>query len=243
MKQSENISALSKAICEAQAEFDTMPKDSKGYGYNYTSLDTITATIRPILAKHGLGYVQPISSNENGALCIVTRVFNTAGEFMEWEAALPSVAMAKTNAAQNLGAAITYMRRYCLCSFLGITSDEDVDGNFETFQKMKNQNAPAAPRQAPPQRQQPQPPRQAPQRQAPVPKGGEDTPEERSEINNLLGATRKDGTGIFNQKDIDEIPRMRLRLTAMETINYLKNQIAARRQEEAPADDFQDDLF
>ena len=62
MKQSDNISGLLKALCAAQAEFPTMPKDSSGYGYKYTNLDTIVLTIKPILAKHNLGYIQPITT-------------------------------------------------------------------------------------------------------------------------------------------------------------------------------------
>jgi hypothetical protein len=63
---------------------------------------------------------------------ITTRVFHTSGEWIEDTTILPDVAMAKTNAAQNMGASITYMRRYFLCAMLGITSDEDTDAVVES---------------------------------------------------------------------------------------------------------------
>ena len=127
MRQSEHIEKLSAALVKAQAEFVTLPKNKQGYGYKYTDLDTVITYIRPILAKNGLGFLQILTHGESGRTGIVTRIFSCDGEYIEDVVPLPDVAMAKTNAAQNMGAAITYMRRYALCSMLGISSDEDTD--------------------------------------------------------------------------------------------------------------------
>lgn len=129
MKQSEKINTLLKSLRVAQSEYPTLPKDKKGYGYNYTDLDTVVTTIKPIFEKNKLGYIQSLTTLESGKNGITTRIFNDEGEWIEDTIALPDVAMAKTNAAQNLGASITYMRRYALCSMLGISSDEDVDAS------------------------------------------------------------------------------------------------------------------
>jgi hypothetical protein len=129
MKQSESVKALLESFAKAQAKFPTLPKDKSGYGYKYTDLDTVISTVRPILAENGLGFMQTLGALESGKSAITTRVFNTAGEWIEDTVPLPDVAMAKTNAAQNLGAAITYMKRYALCAMLGMSSDEDVDAN------------------------------------------------------------------------------------------------------------------
>ena len=129
MKQSESVKALLESFAKAQAKFPTLPKDKSGYGYKYTDLDTVISTVRPILAENGLGFMQTLGALESGKSAITTRVFNTAGEWIEDTGPLPDVAMAKTNAAQNLGAAITYMKRYALCAMLGMSSDEDVDAN------------------------------------------------------------------------------------------------------------------
>jgi hypothetical protein len=121
---------LYKQFAEAQAEFTTLPKDKEGYGYKYTDFDTVVKTIKPILAKHNLGFTQPLVT-QDGKNAIKTILFDADGECLESVCYLPDIAMAKTNAAQNMGAAITYMKRYALCAILGISADEDIDGNAD----------------------------------------------------------------------------------------------------------------
>lgn len=127
MIQSEKINELLSALVEVQAKFSTLPKDKSGYGYKYTDIDTVISYVRPILHEHKIGFIQSLTMIENKP-ALTTRLFNSSGEFLEDTIALPEVAVGgKTNAAQNLGASITYMKRYALCSMLGISSDEDTD--------------------------------------------------------------------------------------------------------------------
>ena len=183
MKQSEKITTLLEGMVKAQKEFVTLPKDKSGYGYKYTDLDTVITTVRPILAKNNLGFMQSLTMIE-GRPGITTRLFNTAGEWIEDTIALPDIAMAKTNAAQNMGASITYMKRYALSAILGISSDEDTDA-------------------ATPQQQQPhQDPKPAPKPAAKGPQlaGGPDTKEEHETIKALLNATYPDDTQMFTEE-------------------------------------------
>lgn len=150
MKQTENYSRVLEGIAQAQAEIPVMPKDCSGYGYKYTSLETISKTIRPILRKYGIDYIQPLD-DVNGTSAITTRIYTIDGkDFIEFTTPLPQGEMAKMNNVQAMGATITYFRRYAICSFLGIIADEDVDARqFERdnartqaesnpeFQKMK----------------------------------------------------------------------------------------------------------
>ena len=133
MRQSEKINTLLESLVKVQAELPTLPKDKNGYGYKYTDLDTVITTIKPILSKYNIGFMQMLSTLENGKSAITTRLFNASGEWVEDTTPLPEVSMAKTNAAQNLGAAITYMKRYSLCSMLGISSDEDQNMEKKLF--------------------------------------------------------------------------------------------------------------
>lgn len=123
MIKSDSTINVFKAFVEAQKEFPTLPKDKDGYNYKYTELDTVISSIRPILNTHGLGFSQMLSENELETIII----HGATGEYFGASVLLPNIALAKTNEAQNLGAAITYMKRYALCAILGITSDEDVD--------------------------------------------------------------------------------------------------------------------
>ncbi len=127
MNQSETVKTIFESLAKAQAKFSTLPKDKNGYGYKYTDIDTVISYVRPILSENNLGFMQSLSTVD-GKAAITTRLFHSSGEWIEDTTILPDVAMAKTNAAQNMGASITYMRRYFLCAMLGITSDEDTDG-------------------------------------------------------------------------------------------------------------------
>jgi hypothetical protein len=183
MKQSENITELLSAIMDVQMEIPTMPKNAKAFNYRYTDLDTITSVLKPILARHEVSYMQFVGTNEQGQNTLTTRVFSRKGEYIEETTVLPKIESAKTNNAQTLGMAITYMRRYALCAMFGITSDEDVDAN--TF------NAPQ--------------PQQAPQNVQNVTNAMNGTVTETRnigvEIKNLLESVDANGMAIFTEND------------------------------------------
>lgn len=131
MRQSETTKSISEAFVKAQAKFGTLPKDKNGYGYKYTDIDTVISYVRPILAENGLGFIQSLSTVD-GKPAMTTRVFHISGEWIEDTVVLPDVTLKQTNAAQNMGASITYMRRYSLCAVLGISADEDTDAVVTT---------------------------------------------------------------------------------------------------------------
>lgn len=208
MRQSESINTLLKSLTMAQSEYPTLPKDKKGYGYNYTDLDTVITTIKPIFEKNKLGFIQSLTTLENGKNGITTRIFSVEGEWIEDTIALPDVAMAKTNAAQNLGASITYMRRYALCSMLGISSDEDVDATTTTETQSKQT--------------------QSKKQQATTQlKGGPDTPAQTKIINELL-KTEINGFKVFSSEEIKQVASWRLEYTADEVIATLSEEVAKR---------------
>lgn len=217
MKQSESINTLLKLLIMAQSQYPTLPKDKKGYGYNYTDLDTVITTIKPIFEKNKLGFIQSLTTLENGKNGITTRIFSVEGEWIEDTIALPDVAMAKTNAAQNLGASITYMRRYALCSMLGISSDEDVDATTTTETQFKQTQS------------------KTPQKQQATTqlKGGPDTPDQTKIINELL-KTEKNGIKIFSPEEIKQVASWRLEYTADEVIASLQDEVNKRKAAQTP---------
>jgi hypothetical protein len=214
MRQSENITNLLMALLSAQAEYTTLPKDKEGYGYKYTDLDTVITTIKPIFIKNKLGFMQSLTTLDNGKNGLTTRIFNEKGEWIEDTIALPDVAMAKTNAAQNVGASITYMRRYALCSILGISSDEDVDADVNQQQTSKLPQKQTAPKQ--PQKQ-----------NGPVLAGGPDTPEEKKLISELLNSV-VNGNPVFSAEDKKQVVDWRKQWTAAQVIESLKLELEQR---------------
>ena len=223
MKQSETIKKILEDLEKAQAEFPTLPKDTNGYNYKYTNLDTVISTLRPILAKYNIGFMQSLTTTESGKAAITTRLFNTAGEWLEDTTPLPDVSLSKGNAAQNLGAAVTYMKRYTLCAMLGVSCDEDTDGKADGNPDINEQK-------------QNEKQNSKQNNKAPAPKGGADTKEQKAEINNILSQKFPDGKPVFTQPDFDTVGKMRIEYTAKETIGALKEELAKRMNNYANKD-------
>lgn len=229
MIQSESIAELLAALAEVQSELPTMPKSSQAYGYKYTDLDTITQTIKPILSKHGIGYLQSVGGLAENALTLTTRIFSKKGEYIEDTAVLPKITSTKNNAAQTLGMSITYMRRYALCAMLGITSDEDVDANINgttppQVEAVKNAFNGEAVKPA--------------LKLAFEPKGGETTAEEKKQIAALLITKNADGSPMFTKDKMKHYSEERKDYTASEVIAHIKASIEARTAPAEPQDIF-----
>ena len=212
MIQSENIAELLAEIAEVQSELPTMPKCSQAYGYKYTDLDTITQTVKPILYKHGIGYIQSVGGLAADGMTLTTRLFNKQGQYIEDTAALPAITSTKNNAAQTLGMSITYMRRYALCAMLGITSDEDVDAN--ALERTPPKNGATA---------------QKPSQKAEL-KGGESTEAEKARIRDLCEARYADGKPVFTRDEKLLYSSYRKdKYTAAELIAFIENALRNRR--------------
>lgn len=219
MKQSEKINTLLTSLVGAQSNFETLPKDKAGYNYSYTDLDTVISYIRPILNKYKIGFMQTLTTLEGNAPAITTRIFNDQGEWIEDTTPLPPVQLAKGNAAQNLGAAITYMKRYTLCAMLGISSDEDVDGKpAPSDTRGNNRDVPAHEKSEN-------------KNKASQFAGGPDTKEERETINQLLATKYPDGSLIFSQDEKKQVSGWRKEYTAAQVIDTLSKEIETRNAE------------
>jgi len=121
-----------KSLANFQQEVPTIHKATQGFGYTYADLPKIFEVINPILKKHGLGFTQLINGTE-----LITIVFHVeSGEQIESKTAIPQgVQLKGMNDFQVLGSAISYLRRYCISSILGIVSDKDTDAGGEQLSK------------------------------------------------------------------------------------------------------------
>lgn len=127
MKTSEQLDLIGPALAAALGDMRDVVKSAQGYGYKYAALDQLTSMARPVLAAHGLAALQEATATESGA-CVTTRLLHASGQWIETEP-LPMVVEAKKglSVAQNLGAVLTYARRYQLQALLGIAAEEDTD--------------------------------------------------------------------------------------------------------------------
>jgi hypothetical protein len=122
---------LVAALIKAQTAFPSIKKNrtaqiktEKGtYSYRYADLADILSEVTPILLKQGLALSQCFDVTKGGELLLITRLLHTSGQSLS--SALP---LHWSGARmQELGAQITYLRRYALAAILGIAAEEDTD--------------------------------------------------------------------------------------------------------------------
>lgn len=126
--QSENINELAAALAKAQGSIRAASMDSFNpfFKKNYASLNDIWKACRDALASNGLSVIQMPGDKEN-EITLTTMLCHSSGQ---WVSSEFSFKPAKPD-LQGIGAAITYARRYALAAMVGITSDEDDDGNSQ----------------------------------------------------------------------------------------------------------------
>lgn len=120
-----DMAAFFGALAKAQGEFKSIVKDKKGHGFKYADIGDVLEMALPILSKHGLGVMQPFTDTE-----MVTIIFHESGASREFRVPMVMDATARMNAAQKVGAGVTYFRRYHLCSVLGIATEDEMDARL-----------------------------------------------------------------------------------------------------------------
>lgn len=135
MNTSASIKELAAALVAVQAKAPAFPKTASGYGYKYTPIDDIINGLRPLLAANGLVVTQTVGEGTGDTIALTTTVMHApSGEWLSETATIPAPAVGKANAAQQAGAAITYLRRYALSAlfFLASEGDTDAEANAPT---------------------------------------------------------------------------------------------------------------
>lgn len=141
-------SKLFAALAKAQGEMTEPKKTAEGYNYNYAPLEEVTKVTRPVLAKHGLSVTQfPINRDER--VGVLTVVAHESGESMQEELTMQlREIVSKGNAAQQIGAAITYFRRYSLMAVCGLAPEDDDAMSLEKEVKKFEQKTASKPKAA-----------------------------------------------------------------------------------------------
>ena len=128
---------LLKSLAAFQQEVKVIHKATQGFGYTYADLPKIFDEINPLLQKHGLGFTQLINTKE-GVNYLATVVFHVeSGEQIESNCMIPYVQLKGMNDFQSFGSGVTYFRRYCLSSMLGLVTDKDTDASGEQVKTKK----------------------------------------------------------------------------------------------------------
>lgn len=142
MLSSASLVSFAPAFAACQGELDNATKDTANpfYKTKYADLAGCLNVIRPIAAKHGIGYVQAIEYQDVDHIQVTTRLIHSSGEWIEGTIVLP---LTKKD-PQGVGISSTYGRRYGLCGMFGI-SQEDDDGNGAVVKKPAKDAVPGLP--------------------------------------------------------------------------------------------------
>lgn len=132
MKQSDEIKDLALALCKAQS---MMPKATMS-GVNarfknekakitgaYANLDDILTAAKPALNKCEIAFTQHAYAI-GGEVGVETMLMHSSGQYIVSRFGVP----ADAHGAQAYGSIVTYCRRFGLASMVGLTAEEDADG-------------------------------------------------------------------------------------------------------------------
>lgn len=133
---SSQVNELFSALSKAQGRIKTALKDKKNpfFKSNYADLSSVWDSCREALSSNGLSVVQTIQPFGVDGMKMVTILGHSSGQWIKGEA---PIILSKKD-PQAVGSAITYYRRYTLSSMVGITADEDDDGNAATSNKIQS---------------------------------------------------------------------------------------------------------
>lgn len=161
---SDELKELPTAFVAAQGAFERAKKDKDNPFFKsvYADLSSVLDACADALTKNGFAVIQPVVA-VNGEAYLLTRLLHKSGEWLQSSVPLTTLDAIKTTAAeppaptaglgaggdegkkkktpgvQALGSEITYMRRYCLSSLLGIAADDDDDGNAANAVQQQHQ--------------------------------------------------------------------------------------------------------
>jgi hypothetical protein len=145
--QSEQIGELFGALAKAQGLIAGAAKDSANpfFKSKYADLASIWNACRDALSQNGLAVVQTIIVAEDGESYLSTTLGHSSGQWMRSFLSV-KVKDGARNELQELGACLTYLRRYALAAIVGVAPDEDDDGNsgdnYQAKQKKQPQTEP-----------------------------------------------------------------------------------------------------
>jgi hypothetical protein len=119
------MKTLTDKLLEFQKQIQVIKKDAKNphFKNTYATLKQVLSEVKPILSEVGLLITQPI--DERGIGTVITDGKDSISSFIPIPLGL---------APQPLGSAISYFRRYTLCSLLALEIDDD-DAHMTTASK------------------------------------------------------------------------------------------------------------
>ena len=106
--------------------------------FKYIPLDDIIAKVKD---NSNFALMQPLGTDEQGRPSVKCILIHKTGEVIESD--YYPMSYREESSSQDKGSVITYMKRYALASFLGISSETDNDGKLPTEEEENEETAKA----------------------------------------------------------------------------------------------------
>ena len=139
--QSAEVDKIFAAVVALQSEINNPKKSKQGHGYKYAELAQIIELSREPLATNGLAVTQYCTAIE-GQSYLVTQMIHSSGQWLRGYYPLEKAGMRAVNDAQQMGAAMTYARRYNLAAMLGVAQEDDDAASLGSQRQQVRSNAP-----------------------------------------------------------------------------------------------------
>ena len=146
--QSANFGKLPASLAKARGAFETILKGREvtvntktggSYKFKYAELSDIHAATDPALTANGLLHSSSILPIRD-RLYLITSLMHESGEWLRSYMPLAG----PNDGPQAFGSQITYFKRYAISALLGVSSEDDDDGNAaEGNTIMESQRRPA----------------------------------------------------------------------------------------------------
>tara|TARA_R110000744_G_scaffold365803_1_gene474693 strand:- start:32 stop:685 length:654 start_codon:yes stop_codon:yes gene_type:complete len=132
---SNQIENLASALSKAQAVIENVSKDKKGFNYKYADLASCLTAAKKPLSDNGLSVSQLVSQDMNGKQILITLLIHESGQWLKSIFAVENVVMKQCNSLQQLGAGLTYARRYSFSAIVGLSQE---DNDAQSIRKGNN---------------------------------------------------------------------------------------------------------
>ena len=118
------MSELTKALIGFHKAVDKIEKNARANYGKFADLANVLSTVTPALHANGLAITQTFLEDS-----LITTLHHISGETLNSTVKL--YIQDGRNITQEWGKAVTYQRRYAICSILGIVADMDTDAESE----------------------------------------------------------------------------------------------------------------
>jgi len=130
------MSELTKALIGFHKAVDKIEKNARANYGKFADLANVLSTVTPALHANGLAITQTFLEDS-----LVTTLHHISGETLNSTVKL--YIQDGRNITQEWGKAVTYQRRYAICSILGVVADMDTDADTEAEASTSAKTTPA----------------------------------------------------------------------------------------------------